>query len=172
VFQDISALGGRLTGSGGERKTFEYVSSRFKALGLTNIRSETFKVTIPDPKSRGTLTVGGAKATLFPLWPNVVRTSTCDVQGKLIYGGDGRLEALDGKEIEGNIVLLEFRSGARWRNAAKLGACATRFHATTRKESRDHPTKRPDTPPHLLRAPPADTSGPTLGYRAIQARSW
>lgn len=127
TYRDITAFGSRLTGSEAEKKTFDYVRSRFQSLGLTNIRLEPFDVTIPDPKSTATLRVGGKQTTLLPLWPNVVRTSTCDVTGKLVYGGDGRFEALDGKEIEGNIVLLEFRSGSRWRNAAKLGAAAIVF---------------------------------------------
>ncbi|HJP83038.1 MAG TPA: FtsX-like permease family protein, partial [Fimbriimonadaceae bacterium] len=123
----LSSIGNRITGSHGEASTFEYVKAEFKRLGFSNIRSEPFKVTIPDPESRGKLHVLGQELELFPMWPNLVRTSTCDVTGKLIYGGDGTLEAFKGKEIQGSIVLMEFNSGARWRNAARLGASAIIF---------------------------------------------
>lgn len=122
--RDISGFGSRLAGSAGEQRTFAYVESAFKSLGLTNIRHEPFDVTVPDPSAKGTLSIGGADVEVFPLWPNLVRTSTCDVTGPLIYGGDGSLEALNGKTVAGSIVVLEFNSSSRWRNAARLGAKA------------------------------------------------
>jgi hypothetical protein len=72
------------------------------------------------------------------MWPNLVRTSTCDVKGSLVYGGDGTLEFLNGKDVKGSIVVLEYNSGGRWKNAAKLGAKAIVFiepTTTIRSES-------------------------------------
>jgi cell division protein FtsX len=61
------------------------------------------------------------------MWPNLVRTSTCDVSGPLIYGRTGSLEDLEGKQIQGSIVVLEFNSGPKWKFAAGLGAKAIIF---------------------------------------------
>lgn len=134
----ISQIGSRLTGGSGEKKTFEIVEKRLRDLKLQNIRYETFDVTVPDEKSRGYLNLGNDSIELFPIWPNLVRTSTCDVQGKLIYGGSGTLEEFKGKDIRGAIVVLEFNSGTRWRNAARLGAAAVIFlepRSSTRSEA-------------------------------------
>ncbi len=123
----IGSFGSRLAGSEGENRTLTYVADRFRALGLKNIRSEAFDVVVPDPDARGNLTVSGVSVEVFPLWPNLVRTSTCDVTGPLVYGGNGSLEALKGKKLRGSITVLEMRAGATWKNAAKLGASAVLF---------------------------------------------
>lgn len=127
VYSDIGAFGSRLAGSKAEAKTFDYVEGELRALGAVNIHRDTFPVTVPDPEAVGHLSVDGRQVQLWPLWPNLVRTSTCSVTGNLIYGGDGSLEALRGMEVRGSIVVLEFDSSSRWRNAAKLGAKAIVF---------------------------------------------
>ncbi|MBC8064877.1 MAG: FtsX-like permease family protein [Chlorobia bacterium] len=134
----ISAIGSRLTGSKGENLIFEFSEQRFRSLNLKNIRSEDFSVTIPDPESRGWVTFGDKSLELYPMWPNLVRTSTCHVTGRLVYGGTGTLEEFKGKDIKGAIVVLEFNSGTRWRNAARLGAAAAIFlepKTSTRSEA-------------------------------------
>lgn len=129
TYRDISAFGSRLTGSQGEQRTFAYLKSRLDALGATRITETAFDVTVPNPESTGQLIVGGKAVTVYPLWPNLVRTSTCDVRGPILYARYGSLEDLSGKSIEGSIVLMEFNSGNGWRNAAKLGAKAIVFLA-------------------------------------------
>jgi hypothetical protein len=125
--QELSKIGSRLAGSTGERRALEYAERRFRTLGLQNIRREPFYVTVPDPAARGSLSGNGWRTELLPLWPNLVRTATCDVSGPLVYGGDGSLERMSGRPIRGSIVLLEFNSGVGWRNAAKLGAAGIIF---------------------------------------------
>lgn len=123
----IGAIGSRVAGSSGERRTFDYVKHQFQAMGLSNITFDSFPIAVPDPSAIGTLTVGGTQVPVYPLWPNLVRTSTCDVRGKLIYGKSGSLEDLRGKDLRGNIAVLEMGEGATWKNAAKLGAAAVIF---------------------------------------------
>jgi len=128
TYSDVGAFGSRLTGSPGEAQTIDYVETKFRELGLSNIRREKFNVSVPDPAAQGTITSSHlGSISVFPLWPNLARTSTCNVTGPLIYGGTGSLEALRGKDVSGAIVLLEFNSGPRWRNAARLGAKAIVF---------------------------------------------
>ncbi|MFQ3668162.1 MAG: FtsX-like permease family protein [Fimbriimonadaceae bacterium] len=126
---DIAAFGSRMPGSEGERRALEYAESRLRELGATNFRREPFRVTVPDPDAVGRLrsSRGDWSADVFPLWPNLVRTSTCDLEGPIIYVGDGSLPAMRGKDMKGAIALMEFRSVANWRQAAKLGARAVVF---------------------------------------------
>ncbi len=124
--QGFAALGSRLAGSPGEAAALDRAEGELKSLGART-RRETFQVTIPDPASQGTVAFAGGTTVVWPLWPNLVRTSTCDVRGPLLYGGDGSLEALSGKTVAGRIVVMEFGTSARWRNAAKLGAKAVVF---------------------------------------------
>lgn len=126
-FQTISGFGSRLTGSEGEGKTFAHVEESLQALGAKDIRHFPFDVAVPDPKAIGTLGIAGRRITVYPLWPNLVRTSTCDVQGRLVYGGDGSLEDLRGLDLKGSITVLEMGVGSNWKNAAKLGAKAVIF---------------------------------------------
>jgi cell division protein FtsX len=126
TFRTVSSYGSRIAGSRAEGRTIDLAEREFQALGMKT-RRQPFQVTVPDPEARGTLSVGGQKVAVWPMWPNLARTSTCDVSGKLIYGGTGRLEELKGLEVRGSIVLMEFNSGPRWRNAAKLGAKAIVF---------------------------------------------
>jgi hypothetical protein len=126
-YERIAALGSRLTGSPAEAKTFDLVERELVALGGKNARRHPYDVTLPDPSSVGALAIGGKSIRVYPLWPNLVRTSTCDVSGPLVYGGDGSLESLRGLDIKGAIVVMEMGVGATWKNAAKLGARALLF---------------------------------------------
>lgn len=124
---EIAGFGNRLSGSIGEKATLEFVESEFRRLGLANIRRETFSVTVPDPTARGRISGAGWSAELYPLWPNLVRTSTCDLEGPLVYGKSGTPADLRGLPLQGSVVVLEFGSRANWRNAIKLGARAVVF---------------------------------------------
>lgn len=160
---DIAAFGSRLSGSEGEKRTFAYVKQRFERLGLKNIRREPFTVTVPDPAAKGALTVGGKTVDVWPIWPNLVRTSTCDVSGPLIYGGDGSLQALKGKTVDGAIVLMEFNTSGRWKNAARLGAKAVIFiepNQTTRAEAELKFSSMPLSLPRFYL--PLERAGPVL----------
>lgn len=123
-----SASPNRIAGSEGERKALEYAEAQFRKFGLTNIRRQPFSVTVPDPTAVGSLKIpGGQTVTAYPLWPNLIKTSTCNVTGPILYGAHGSFEDLNGLDIKGSIVVLEFNTGSNWRNAAKLGAGAIIF---------------------------------------------
>ncbi len=120
----IAQAPSRLAGSEGEARAFRWIESTAKRIGATRVRHEPFEVAVPDDRAVGKLTVNGLSTELYPLWPNQLRGSTCNVRGPLLYGGNGTLESLRGKVVKGAIVVLEFNSGSQWRNAAKLGAAA------------------------------------------------
>ncbi|MCW5942610.1 MAG: ABC transporter permease [Fimbriimonadaceae bacterium] len=127
TYREVDAFGGRFPGSEGERRAMDYAEERFRALGYQDIVREPFKVTVPDPEATGRFETKGGRLTILPMWPNLVRTSTCDVEGPVVYVGRGSLEELNGKTIDGAIVLLEVGGGANWKAAAALGAKAILF---------------------------------------------
>ncbi|HTQ08798.1 MAG TPA: M28 family peptidase, partial [Fimbriimonadaceae bacterium] len=164
TYQAISALGSRLAGSKGEAAAFDYAQFRLQALGM-KCRREPFAVTVPDPDATASMTVGGQSIPLQPLWPDLVRTSTCDLSGPIVDGGDGSLEALSHRTIQGSIVLLDFRSEDRWTNAAMLGAKAIVFRGLgdmSRSEAEAKFAGSPlDVPRFLLESPVAPAAGTT-----------
>lgn len=173
TFDQVNSFGSRLTGSVAEAKTFDYAERQLRALGVQQIEREPFTATVPDPEARGTLALGRRQVTVYPLYPNLARTSTCDVTGPLVYGGDGRLEDLKGHDIKGSIVVLDFGSGARWRNAAKLGAKALVFVQSEHMPRSEAENKFAGVPLNVPRFYlPLNTAGPVLtaAIRGEQAR--
>ena len=126
----LSTQGSRVVGYEGERKAADYVEAKFKELfGSDKVTSEEFTATVPMDEG-ATLEAAGKSYRIFGMWPNLVRTSQTPPEGltgPLVYGGNGKLSALNGKQIEGAIVLLDFNCTNEWLNAARLGARAIIF---------------------------------------------
>ena len=153
----LSGMGSRVAGYPGDSKAADYVEAQFKALGLANIQSENFNVTVPydpavDDPEKGSYVerVGAANAPdtqrltpsahlkMYPLWPDLVRTSMLPAEGlknadgtglKLIYVRDGKLRDFNGKDVDGAVVMADFNCAAEWLNAPRLGAKAVIFVA-------------------------------------------
>ncbi len=134
----------RFTGYPGMYESAEYIAERFRDIGLANVTETPFQVVVPivpgqetadmerprRPSHDGTLTVGETELPVFTIMPNYARTSTTPrdgISGRLVWGGEGHLSDLNGKDIEDSIVLMQFESMTRWVNAAKLGARAIVF---------------------------------------------
>ncbi len=128
--RELSSHGSRVVGYPGERYAANYVKSEFDTIfGAGNVKTETFTATVPIDKG-ASLTVNGKKVPLSCIWPNLVRTSQTPpegISGNLIYAGNGSLSAMNGKEVDGSIVLVDFNSGLEWMNAPRLGAKAIIF---------------------------------------------
>ena len=127
----FTSLKTRATGYIGNRKAAEYIQQKFIEYGLVNVSREPFQVV--DCISYGaniTFLDTGEIVPIHPILPNFIIPSTTPpegITGKLIYGGTGEIKELDGKEVNGSIVLLEWDSGANWLNVANLGAKAVIF---------------------------------------------
>ena len=142
----LSSFPSRFTGYPGCDEAARYIVAKFTELGLANIEESPFQVVVPivpdddqwgqklperrRPEYNGALTVGGREVPIYCLLPNYARTpmtSEAGITGDLIWAGDAYLSDLNGKEIKGSIILMDFNSVTRWLDAAKLGAAAIVF---------------------------------------------
>jgi hypothetical protein len=121
-----------MPGTEGHKQSADFKESKFRAAGLKKIKRDEFATVVPVEKN-AYITAGNTKIDIHCLWPNLARTSTVPPQGisgKLIYGGNGDLKNLTGKDIEGNIIVLDFDSGTKWQTLSMLGAKAFIFTET------------------------------------------
>ncbi|MCM8830002.1 MAG: M28 family metallopeptidase [Candidatus Omnitrophica bacterium] len=128
----FSSFPSRMPGTEGHRYSADFIEKKFKEAGLKKVKKETFQTAVPVEKY-AYIVVDNKRIDVHCLWPNLVRTSTVPpdgIVGKLIYGGNGDLRNFTGRDIEGNIVVLDFDSGTRWQTLAMLGAKAFIFTDT------------------------------------------
>ena len=131
TIKKLSSVPSRVVGYPGHDIARDYVIGQFQSiLGPAQVKTENFDATVPMDDGSSRIMVGGVAYKVNPLWPNLVRSSTlpeAGVTGRLIYGGQGDLSNFNGKPVAGSIVLMDFNSGTRWLNAARLGAAAVVF---------------------------------------------
>ena len=126
----FSNLGSRVAGYPGAEQAALYINRQFKHTGLHDITVHKYDVSVPIDQGGSLNITGGPSVRLHGLWPNLVRTSTLPdggIDGRLIWGGKGEFKDLDGQDIAGSIVVLDFNSGDNWLNTAYLGAAAVVF---------------------------------------------
>jgi hypothetical protein len=154
--QRLSSFSPRLAGYPGAEVASEYIVQRLEKLGLKDVSEgglepklpyrEAYYVTVPWVEGQPTLEVLSGDAVvesypIYPLWPNLVRTSQLPAAGeeyRMIDGADGKLASFNGKDVGGTAVLMDFNCGTEWLNAPRLGARALVFvepDATTRGEA-------------------------------------
>ncbi|HOK55702.1 MAG TPA: M28 family peptidase [bacterium] len=120
----FSSLKSRFPGSEGHKKAADFIENKFKEIGLKNVKRESFKSVVPVEKY-AYIEYDGKKIDINCLWPNLVRTSTLPpegLEGKLIYAGKGNLKEVEGKDINGSIIVMDFDSGDNYLDFAMLGA--------------------------------------------------
>ncbi|MGC8632020.1 MAG: FtsX-like permease family protein [Thermoprotei archaeon] len=129
--QALSNFGTRVTGYKGNLEAAKYIESVLKADGL-GVINQSFTAAVPIDEGSWA-SFGGNNYTVYALWPNgpVPGATPTYVSGPLVYVGNGTLSDMDGKQINGSIVLENFNSGSNWLYAADLGAKAIIFLAPT-----------------------------------------
>ncbi|MEI6914212.1 MAG: FtsX-like permease family protein [Armatimonadota bacterium] len=131
-FLSSPEIGSRVIGYPGSEKAAKYVEDQFRAAGITDVATETFQTSIP--KDDGAFISSRAvNVRVYPLWPNMVRTSQvakAGVDGKLIDIGRARLQDMRGKPLLGSIAIVDFSCGNNWVNAVRAGAKAIVFRAS------------------------------------------
>ncbi len=157
----MSDFSPRLAGYPGSELAAQYIVDQIEGMGVADASKqeitedalgpklpyrESYWVTVPWVHGQPTLEVldGGEVVDsydVYPLWPNLVRTSQLPEGGKefrLIDGEDGKLARFNGLDVVGTAVLMDFNSGSNWLNAPRLGAEALVFvepETTTRGEA-------------------------------------
>ncbi len=123
----------RYIGSPGHRAALAAVEEGFRSIGLRGVRRERIKVVAPVEEAVWLEGPGVGRRTLHMVWPNHVQLSATPrngLEGPLVDGGHGEAGALNGKPVEGAIVLVrlpctEGRQG--WITPFTLGAAAVIF---------------------------------------------
>ena len=174
----IAANPSRVPGYPGHEAAAEYVRSEFRRLGLSDVASDTFQVTVPlDLGAHLTVVGTGETVPLHGLWPNHLRPPTTPrggLSGALIDGGRGDLADLNGQVIEGSIVLVGFGCGMEYLNLRMLGAAAFLFYddgQVTREQATDKFLRVPvDVPRYWIGRADADRLRQRLRGGALTVR--
>lgn len=125
----LSALGSRVTGYPGADQAATWLEEQLHADGIQRVHRHAFSLPVPVDEGFSLGHADGA-VPLYGVWPNGARTAALPPEGletSLVYGGDGALENVEGLELEGRTVLLEYASGRRWLHFFDLGAAAILF---------------------------------------------
>lgn len=125
----FSSAPSRMTGSDGERAAFDHIVSELREMGVDDIQVLEFEVPVPVTR-HASLSVGDATLPVYPLWPNLARTSQTEpdgVAGPFVDGGGGTDDDLAGKLIRGSIVVIDWDCREQWLAAPELGAKAVIF---------------------------------------------
>jgi len=128
--EQLAAPGSRLAGYPGCDAAADYIEQQFLDMGLERVSSEEYLVTVPIDHGASLTLADGYEMPLYGMWPNLVRPPSLPlegIEGRLIYGGSGSFEDLDGLAVEGSIVLMEYNTWSNWLNPAMLGAQAILF---------------------------------------------
>ncbi|MEM2598490.1 MAG: FtsX-like permease family protein [Thermoproteota archaeon] len=121
----FSSIKSRFTGYPGSLQAARIIAEEFNGFGL---KVSFFNYTVLVPYDSGSyMKVGGKVIKAYGLYPNVVATGLKKASGKLVYAGYGTPEELNGLDVNGSIVLLEFNSGSAWVDMVKLGASGIVF---------------------------------------------
>ncbi|MCW4020920.1 MAG: M28 family peptidase [Candidatus Bathyarchaeota archaeon] len=128
--QFFSSLGTRATGYLGNDLAAKYIYDKFVEYGLENVTYDPFPAVDSISYGANVTLPNGTLVEIHPIVPNFVCPSVTPPEGitsKIIYGSTGELTQLDGKDVNGSIVLLDWNSGMNWLQAAQLGAEAVIF---------------------------------------------
>ncbi len=124
----LSSLADRSTGTDGNQAAAAYIKERFEQLGFETVGTQKFAVpVIQDEKSTLSIPDRNLSIPIRSLRGNAVTPQTIPppgIQAPLVYVGNGDLPDLNGKAIEGSIILMELESGKNWLSVADLGAQA------------------------------------------------
>ena len=123
----LSSFGSRATGSPGYEKALAYLEEKLQDLGLEPATHE-YELAVRSFLG-AELTVDGRSHSLSALTNNAITPPATGgpFTAPLYYVGDGSLVNLDGMDLRGSIVLMDFDSGRNWQQLAAFGASALIF---------------------------------------------
>lgn len=131
IIEFLSKQKSRVPGYPGHDATADFLITEFNEIfGPENVHVDEFSVTAPvDLFTRLTIEPSGEtfEEDVHPFWPFFVKLHGFKggkASGPLVYAQKGEPESLDGHELEGSIVLLDFDSGDHFLLARSFGAKA------------------------------------------------
>ncbi|MHA2224078.1 MAG: M28 family peptidase [Candidatus Hodarchaeales archaeon] len=150
---NFSSFKSRVTGYSGYEQSAGYIQDFFTNQNLENVSTITYPLLVPlDLDTQ--IEISGMNFTAHTLMPNSLnpsKTPTNGLSGTLVYGGTGTYTDLDGKQIEGSIVVLEFNSQDNWIKVASLGAKGVIFLAANETNRFEADEKTIDIPLYFPR---------------------
>ena len=162
----LAEVGSRVTGYPGAQAAADYVEKQLEEYGVEEIYRRPFRVPVPLDRGAGlVLLESGRELELHHMWPNLVRTSTLPREGieaALVYGGRAEWEEVDGLELQGSIVVLEYNCGMDWIKVFDLGAAAVIFLAPQQTHRKEGEHKFLSTPADLPRFYAPERTGEIL----------
>lgn len=129
----LSSGPSRLSGSPGADEAAAYIQQRLAASGISEIETDTFSVAVPQvdfATLEATTSQGRLSIPIYPLWPNLARTSQTPpsgISGALVDAGGGTDSELKGKKIQDSIVIMDWGSNLEWLNIPEFGGKAVLF---------------------------------------------
>jgi len=124
----LASFGDRSTGAPGNAHAAAFIKDELERLAIGSVASQSFAVPVIR-QGLGALDVParGIRLPLPAFAGNAVSPPAVDapgLAGPLLYVGSGEARFLNGKRIEGAVVLMELDSARHWLTAAGLGAKA------------------------------------------------
>lgn len=112
VFSELTAYDNRLPGSEGYQESLVAIEAALKDAGL-NPKRQYFSTLVPDTKTCVLKIAGRAVEDVYALGPNSHANNTSGghtLSGPIVWLGEGSLEEMRGKPVEGCIAVLRFDS--------------------------------------------------------------
>ena len=125
----LSSFETRMTGYPECWEAAKYIKLTLESYGIKTYM-DNYTVTIPYDYGANLTLSSGEVYKIYPVWPNIVAPPTTPpegVKGRLVYIGRGTLEDMNGREVNGSIVLIDYNSRFDWVKAIGLGAKAVIF---------------------------------------------
>ncbi|MBS7607044.1 hypothetical protein KEJ14_04290 [Candidatus Bathyarchaeota archaeon] len=130
IVANITSFGSRYTTYSGYEKTAVYIKEWFQKYlePFEGEWSQKYNLTVLIDYG-GSLTLSnGLRLKAYPLMPNeIAPVYVKNLTAPIVYVGSGELHELNGKPINGSIVVMDFNSNWRWLRVASLGAKAVIF---------------------------------------------
>ncbi|MGQ9662026.1 MAG: FtsX-like permease family protein [Kiritimatiellia bacterium] len=106
-----------------------HVEQRLRAMGITNLFVQEFRVVVPR-MTECELETEGQRYSIWAMRPNLVQAAVTPAEGiggLTVYAGKGQPEDYGHALPEGRIVCLDFDCGNNWLTAFAFGATAVLF---------------------------------------------
>jgi hypothetical protein len=151
----LAGSGSRVTGYPGAQEAAAYLEAQLREAGVEEVYLHGFQAVVPMDQGAGVERLdSGERLALYGVWPNLARTPTLagqGLEGQLVYAGQAGPGELDGVDLKGGVVLLEYNCGMNWVRAFDLGAAAVVFLAPEQTHRRQGADKFLSTPADLPR---------------------